>query len=93
MTDVWAEPRSRQTKLLPPVGDDVTASSQSKGVDHLEKVTTRKTAKAAALAILRMWRRRQPTPSDDDVTVQDACSGEISKENARLYPPSPATPG
>ena len=38
MTDDWAEVRSRQTKS---VGNDVTASGWSKGVIHLEKVTSR----------------------------------------------------
>ena len=75
MTDVSAEARSRQTKFLSPVGDHVTASSQSDGVGHLERVTSRKTTRAATSAIFKKWRRRRPTPSDDDVTVRDERSG------------------
>ncbi len=43
---------------------------ESGDVDHLGKVE-----KTTALVILEKWRRRRPTPSDDDVTVQDDRSG------------------
>ena len=48
--------RSRQMRLLPPVGNDVIEDDESGDVGHLEKVTSRKTTRAATSAIFEKWR-------------------------------------
>ena len=53
MTYVGTEARSRQMKFFPPVGDDVTAISQSYGVGHLDKVLSRQAVRVTASAILK----------------------------------------
>ena len=53
MTNFLVEASCRQMEPLLQLDVDVTAYDKSSGVGHLEKVTSQKTTRAAASAILR----------------------------------------